>query len=245
MKILDSDEIIIQIKDLYGDMYECTYVDLNLEILNWKKRENGESQFYSIWEYFLDKKLTLPAYMKNINEQRNTATFQLLILAWNYVDEMEVSARNPFVHCIDATCKTNKHNYKLIFNIGADSDSKNVVHYIALVSAENLQNFEMLLLFVYPVMYGSKLCLLAHVFLSDGDRNLCQAIDGAILLWYKNAIRRRCFWHAVYQWLLINYKAQRFSKEEAIGKIVQKCIKMACFQSETKMEYDEIMYEVL
>eukprot|EP00122_Pirum_gemmata_P011046 Pgem_evm1s10226 len=27
--------------------------------------------------------------------------------------------------------------------------------------------------------------------------------------------------------------------------IVQKCIKMACFQSETKMEYDEIMYEVL
>eukprot|EP00122_Pirum_gemmata_P005869 Pgem_evm2s5358 len=141
--------------------------------------------------------------MKNINQQRNTATFQLLILAWNYVDEMEVSARNPFVHCIDATC--------------ADSGSKNVVHYIALVSAENLQNFEMLLLFVYPVIYGSKLCLLAHVFLSDGDRNLFQVIDGAILLWHINAIRRRCFWHAVYQCLLINYKAQRFSKEEAIG----------------------------
>ncbi len=154
--------------------------------------------------------------------------------------QLRVASRYLEVIQIDGTCKTNRLGYTLAYICGQDGNSKTFTAATSFLRSESSKNYSFVWLTALPFLYGHYLNRV-RVVISDGDRQIMDAIDTAItsrILGRGNAVRRLCFWHRVLSKFKMQYGAQTH-RDNDTGNTVYKWIKRCCYSAETENEFRE------
>ena len=164
-------------------------------------------------------------------------TFQLECVAWCTVSQLKRAQRYLYTLQADATCKTNRQRYSLVYFASEDGDKRTVSIATALLRSESTECFHFLWSVALPFFYGSNLRR-ATVLLTDGDSQLYETADAAIASSiYPRAQRRLCFWHRVIHAFRDSYPTQFMAADGDIGRIVLAFVTYSCYRAETPVEF--------
>jgi len=125
-------------------------------------------------------------------------TFQLKLLLWNTLSEIEVVRRFPDHMGIDPTFKTNGRSFPWVFIVGQDANGKTVLWGSSILGDGELpENFVWLVYVGLGSIYGDKIMLAVALSTSDGDAKIYNPIRSLIDQGKLGGTLARCFWHGV------------------------------------------------
>jgi hypothetical protein len=148
---------------------------------------------------------------------------------WSDEASLLTSSLYPEVLQFDTTAKTNVYNYPLTFLVGADGENKSNNCLISLLPNQQQLTFGWLLGEMLPLFLGPSLRAL-HVFISDGDAQMIEAIEWVIRtnIFPTNTKRLLCFWHTVS--LTVNKDLSFLGTD--------RCAELKCFLKQLAMQID-------
>ena len=139
-------------------------------------------------------------YTGSRNSTFDQSKRMLMAVVWATVASLEKNARFTELVSLDNTCKSNKAGMALMKAQGIDGDGKMFNRATALLWNESEEAMSFVVHQAIPTLWGKSMCANVSVILSDGDPHLITVINSAISNGsFPNAIRKRCFWHAVHQ----------------------------------------------
>ena len=122
----------------------------------------------------------------------------LLSLAWMTPSQLRLAKAFNLAISIDSTHKACQlDNLSLMTVTVKDSFGQTYVIVSFWIPNQKTWMFRYVLMESIPRMVGRDVCLNVRAIISDGDRQICRAIDVAIQTYYCNAIRLPCTWHIV------------------------------------------------
>jgi hypothetical protein len=161
------------------------------------EQDEEEEEHFDSGMIFAHLGVDWQSLLVNIN---SNAIFRFNGVAWSSKEQLALASLYPEVIEIDTTCKTNTFNHPLCFLVGVDGERKSFVWLSAILPFQKRTTFLWLLEEIVPLFVGTQVLSAITVFLSDGDRQIIDAITAVItskLYGEGKTTHLLCYWHTV------------------------------------------------
>ena len=153
-------------------------------------------------------------YIQSVIEGLDLGNGQfLLAVAWATESAIRFHELYPSIMGVDVVFGTNREKRPHMRGSGKSADNKNLPYFNAFLPSQQKWVFDWIMSDAIPSLFNREALKLTTIILSDQDKNLCDAIDKAIISEdriYGHAKRRGCKWHKVRLFNFVAYRAQNW-----------------------------------